>query len=171
MKYFRWLLTTGDWVVTLLGMGAVLAMVGLFLFILLDILSRIFVFPLAGTAEITELLLGACALLALGYTQQAGMHVRVMVVISRLLPKYQAMIDVCVDVISVALFGLITWKVAKMAYVLWRSKTWTYGTIELPQWIGSFLAALGCASLALAVLIGLLSRIARSSVNKKQSEV
>ena len=171
MKYFNRLLTAGDFVVTLLGMGAVLATIGLFLFILLDILSRIFVFPLAGTAEITELLLGVSAFLALGYAQQAGMHVRVMLIISRLRPKSQAVIDTCVQLISVALFILITWKVAKIAYVLWRSKTWTYGTIELPQWIASFLAALGCASVALAILIGLLSRVARSSVNKKQGEV
>src|SRR4030067_494520 len=110
MKYFKWFLTRGDFVVSFLGMGAVFATVGLFLFILLDILSRIFLFPLPGTAEITELLLGASAFLALGYTQQAGMHVRVMVIISRLRPKSQAIIDTCVEVISVALFILITWR-------------------------------------------------------------
>ena len=171
MKYFKWLLTGGDFVVSLLGLGAVLATVGLFSFILLDILSRIFLFPLAGTTEITELLLGATAFLALGYAQQAGMHVRVAVVISRLRPKYQAIIDTCVNLISVVLFILITWKVAKITYMLWRSQTWTYGTIELPQWIASFVATVGCASLALAVLIGLLSRIARFSVDEKQGEV
>jgi TRAP-type C4-dicarboxylate transport system permease small subunit len=127
-------------------------MVGLFLFILLDILSRIFVFPLAGTAEITELLLGACALLALGYTQQAGMHVRVMVIISRLRPKYQAIIETWVDVIWWHCLASSRGKSPNGVCAL-AIETWTYGTIELPQWIGS-LAALGCASLALAVLMG-----------------
>ena len=168
MKYVAGFVTGGNLVVSLLGLGAVFAMFGLFLFVLLDILSRIFIFPLAGTTEITELLLGASAFLSLGYAQQAGMHVRVAVITSRLRPKSKAIIDAFVDVISVALFTLITWYVAKATYEMWEAKTAGYGTIQLPDWVGSFMAMLGCTTLGLAVLIGLVSRIARLSANQEK---
>jgi len=171
MRCFKWFLSGIEFVVRLFGLGAVVATFGLFIFILLDILSRIFLFPLEGTAEISELLLGGSAFLALGYTQRAGMHVRVTALISRLRPKWQAVTDICVELITVALFVLIIWKIGEVTYELWQSQTWSYGTIALPRWIASFMATLGCASLALAVLIGLLPRIGSFMGNRKYGRV
>lgn len=171
MRCMKRLIAAADFVVSLFGAGGILATLSLVIFIILDILSRILLFPLEGTAEVSELLLGAGTFLALGYAHQAGMHVRVTVFISRLPPRAQAITNTCVEVLTVAMFGLITWKAAKITYKLWQSQAATYGTIELPQWIGMFLATLGFFSLTLAVLVKMISFIGNGSGNRKQREV
>ena len=169
IRYLRGFLGGANLVLSLFGLGAVLSMFGLFVFVLLDILSRIFLFPLPGTAEVSEQLVGCIAFLAFGYTQRAGAHVRVTAFVSKLRPKWQAITAICVDLILVAMFILITWKVGKTAYQLFLSQARTFGTVELPRWIAYFIATLGCASLALAILIELPSRIAGLQGNGKQS--
>ena len=169
LGYLRGFLGGANLVLSLFGLVAVLSMFSLFVFVILDILSRIFLFPFAGTVEVSEQLLGCIAFLAFGYTQRAGAHVRVTAFTSKLPPKWQAIMATCVDLIVVAIIILITWTVGKTAFQLGLSQALTFGTVELPRWIAYFIATLGCASIALAILIGLMSPIARIPGNGKKS--
>ena len=167
MKFLRQCLKGFDLFVLFCNKIAIASIFGLFLFIILSILSRLLLFHLEGTAEISELLLGGVGFLALGYAQREGVHVKVGAVISLLPSKWQSIAGICVEIILVALFGLITWKVGQTTYLLWQTKASTYGTIELPKWIASFIATIGLASLGFASLSAFLSSVTNSVAGTK----
>ena len=159
MKFLRLFLKGIDLFVMFCNKIAILAVFALFLFIVLNMLSRLLVFQLEGTAEISELLLGGASFLALGYAQREGVHVKADAALSLLPSRWQSIIRIFVEMTLVALFALITWKLGETAYKFWQTKACTYGTIELPKWIANCIASFGFASLGLASLSSLLTGV------------
>lgn len=148
-----------DLAISVIGTVAVVAITALGVFVILDILSRLLLFPLRGTMELCGLFLAIGVFLAFGYAQRAGMHVRVTTLISRLPLRWQAILDIFVDLLIMALFALVLWKIGEVGYHYWQSQTWYHATLPLPMWIENFVAAVGFACCFLVSLIELLSRV------------
>jgi TRAP-type C4-dicarboxylate transport system permease small subunit len=159
MKSLRLCLKGIDLFVLFCNKIAIVAVFALFVFIVLNILSRLLLFQLEGTAEISELLLGGVSFLALGYAQRERAHVKAVAALSLLPSKWQSIIGIFIEMILLAMFVLITWKMGQSTYKFWQTKACTYGTIELPKWIANFIASIGFASLGLTSLSSLVTGI------------
>lgn len=119
----------------------------------LDVFLRfLFNSPIAGTVELTELMLVVVALFGMAYVGIKKGHVRVELIISRLSPRVQAFINAIISIVSSILFFLITWQSAVHAKAIAvRNLTTTVLYIPIPPFV--LVVAFGSALFALVFLI------------------
>jgi len=117
-----------------------------------EMVFRMFGYPMAGTVETIGWLAAMTTAFALGYTQIHQGHVSISLFTERLKPRTRAVVNMLVYLISTALFVIVTWHVFRHAGVLKEtgSLSETMKVIVYP-WV--YLASLGCAGLALALLV------------------
>ncbi|GIX49277.1 MAG: hypothetical protein KatS3mg131_3488 [Candidatus Tectimicrobiota bacterium] len=113
--------------------GAV-ALAGMMGLTFADVVGRFFFNrPIVGTVEVTELLMGLLIYGGLGYTTVTRGHIRVDLVITRLSPRRQALLDVLTLGLGVTFSLLISWQLWRKALdtaalgdltQLWRLPVW-----------------------------------------------
>ena len=124
------------------------------------IMVKVYV-PFAGTAEVVCFLAALVAAFALGYTQIHRGHTRVDILVSRFPPRVQSIIDSIMFFVGMALFGVATWQIVKLA-----SRYWGLGSVSETLYIVFFpliyAVALGCALLCLVLLLDFLKSMAQA---------
>jgi TRAP-type C4-dicarboxylate transport system permease small subunit len=120
-----------------------------------EMVLRMFGRPMAGTVETIGWLAAVTTAFALGYTQVHQGHVSIDLFTARLGSRSQVVVSMLVNLISAALFVIMTWNVFGYAGVLREtgSLSETMKVIVYP-WV--YLVSLGCAGLALALLVDFL---------------
>ena len=120
-----------------------------------EMVLRMFGHPMAGTVETIGWLAAITTAFALGYTQIYQGHVSIDLLTGRLSSRSQAVLGMLVNLVSAVLFVVMTWKIFEYAGVLREtgSRSETMKVIVYP-WV--YLVSLGCAGLALALLVGFL---------------
>ena len=118
--------------------------------------------PLAGLADGVGLLAAIVIALALVYTQIKRGHVAIDVVMMRFSLRVQAITDSIIYLISMALFGIIAWQVARLA-----GHYWEIGSISISLWNIVFfpityVVAFGCALISLVLLVDFLKSLAQA---------
>lgn len=142
--------------------GAIIAMALLVLMVLLIVadvnLRRFFDAPIAGSFEVTRLILGTVVFFALAYCAVQGGHIVVDVVVSRFPQRAQSSIALIIHLCSVVIMGLISWqlflhamKVKDMGEVTAIWEIWLYPFV--------FLAALGSTLVTIVFLIQFLHAV------------
>lgn len=136
--------------------GAFLAGLAIFAMMLVgaaDVVG-LFVFnsPLPGAFEITETLLVASVFLALALAQAKGRHIRVDVFL-RLLPRpARRALDLAGQLLTAALFGLISWMSWDVAAGSLAVGEYSAGLIHFPVWPARVALALGASLMTLQTL-------------------
>ncbi len=120
-----------------------------------EMVLRMFGKPMAGTVETIGWLAAVTTAFALGYTQVHQGHVSIDLFTSRLGLRSQMVVGMLVNLVSAALFVIVTWNVFRYAGVLREtgSLSETMKVIVYP-WV--YLVSLGCAGLTLALLVDFL---------------
>jgi TRAP-type C4-dicarboxylate transport system permease small subunit len=127
-------------------------LVALLALVALDIVLRQFGgSSIRGSAEIAELLLPACAYLAMAYTQLHGGHVASTVVTDRLPRRLAAWVHGLGLVVATAFLAALASLAARSAWHSWEVSEERYGLLSLPLWPGRAAIALGLVGLALEV--------------------
>ena len=118
------------------------------------ILRRFFDAPIAGTFELSKLMLGIIVFFTLAYCAVHGGHIVVDVIVSRFPRRAQSSISIIIHLCSVVIMGLISWrlflhamKVQDMGEVTAILEVWLYPFV--------FLAALGSTLITIVFLIQL----------------
>jgi TRAP-type C4-dicarboxylate transport system permease small subunit len=142
-----------DMAIRILSIGGGLATIGLFLFILTAIASRIFKFHFEGQVEFATLFLATIACCSLGYAMLTRTHVRVEAFFERLPPKLQKYLEGINHLLAIVFFGIITYSTAVSAHNYWVRMVYTEGTLSIPKWIASSIISLGCLFMVIALLI------------------
>jgi TRAP-type C4-dicarboxylate transport system permease small subunit len=129
-----------------------LALIAMMLVTVGEMVFRMFGKPMAGTIEVIAWLAAVTTAFALGYTQIYQGHVSIDILVNRLAPRPRAVVNMLVNLASVALFTIITWHVFRHAGVLKHSGSLseTMKVIVYP-WV--YLVSLGCAGLALVLAV------------------
>ena len=110
----------------------VICLAGMMLLTCADVVCRAFGHPIFGAVEIVGFLSTLTVVMALPYTHQQKAHIGVEMLV-RLFPvKTQAVIELCTGVLSMALMGLITWRMADYAYTMQASGEVSI-SLELPE--------------------------------------
>ena len=117
--------------------------------------------PFVGTAEVISYLAALVAAFALGYTQIHRGHTVVDIMVSRFPPRAQAIVDSVMFFIGLALFGVATWQVVKLA-----SRYWELGSLSETLYIIFFpfiyLVGIGCAFFCLVLFLDFLKSVVRA---------
>ena len=151
-------------------MGTVVAIFGLFVLIFLDMTLRTAIgFSIEGAIEVSEYILIAIGFLGLGYAQLSGDHVNVDIIVRKLSPKIQLIINILILLALILFFIIMGHQIGKEAYTSWITKEYRPGTtLLIPTWPPKFVAFLGTYVLVLSFLVQL-SRIITDLIKKGNS--
>lgn len=129
------------------------------LFSVTDMVMRGFGITVAGSYEVIGWLSAAAMALALGTVQRHKGHVAMELAVVRMGRRSRAITEALMALISLALFAIVAFYVARYGRVLHEtgSLSETLRVIVYP-WV--YVVALGCAGLTLALLVDFLRSIA-----------
>ena len=107
--------------------------------------------PIPGTFELTEFMLAVAVLTAIGHTQVKREHISIDLVIVMFPPRVRAIIDSVTNLLSLAIFVLVTWQTIKYAQLLYASND-VSAVLRLPVYPFLIVAATGTFVFCLAML-------------------
>ncbi|MCD6074979.1 MAG: transporter small permease [Rhodospirillales bacterium] len=124
------------------GAALILATIGLMTFC--DVVLRyVFSRPFNFTVEFTEIMMGLMVFLAIGLATHEKRHIGVDAVTMRLSPKSNALIDLIMSIIALAMSCVLVWQLFLKAGVLLQKGDYTQ-IQKLPYWPGAYIMACGC---------------------------
>lgn len=161
MKYLERTLKGTESLAWVFMVGAMVAIVSLFLLVIMDIVARAMIgLSLEGEVEFSEYMLVAIAFLGLGYAQLTGTHVRVEAILSRFRPRVQTIINILILLLVTVLFIIMTQQIGQEAYRVWIERIYHPGmTMLIPTWPPFVVAFIGCILLILSFLTQLFRNI------------
>jgi TRAP-type C4-dicarboxylate transport system permease small subunit len=99
-----------DWLIKLLRLIGAMALVGMMMLTSVDVLMRGFGHPIFGAVDMVGLLAVVVLACAMPYTHVEGGHVGVDLLVMKMSPRSQAVVDTVTSLISLVLFALVTWQ-------------------------------------------------------------
>lgn len=116
-----------------------------------NIVLRFFRLPISGTFELMGFLGAVTVAFALGYTQRAGGHIAVDVLVHTYPARMRCLVQFLNSLVCAAFFGLVTWQTAAWATTLVRTGEVTE-TLRIIYYPFTYAVALGCGTLGLVCL-------------------
>ena len=105
---------------------------------LFDVIGRAFDYPITGSVEVTELIMGLMIYLGVGYTTFLRGHIRVDILITNFSPRTQAILDSFTGIVALGITVLISWHLFRLASGLidnndttqiWEISLWPFGFV------------------------------------------
>jgi TRAP-type C4-dicarboxylate transport system permease small subunit len=97
-----------------------------------DVVGRFFGHPVFGSVELVSFMATLSVAMALPYTHKVGGHVGVEIIVRLVSERKQAVIGICTGILSLALFSIVTWRMATYARTMQLSGEVSMN-LELPQ--------------------------------------
>jgi TRAP-type C4-dicarboxylate transport system permease small subunit len=147
-----------DWVVEKMKTIGAACLVGMTLLTCVDVVGRFFRHPIFGSVELVGFMATIAVAMALPYTHKIDGHVGVEIAVRLLSERAQAVIAVCTRILSLALFVLITWRMAVYAHTIQVSGEVSMN-LEFPEYAIIYLLAFCLLVFSLVILMDLLNHI------------
>ncbi len=126
-------------------------LVGMTVLTCADVVGRFFRRPIFGSVEIVGFMATLAVAMALPYTHQMKGHIGVEILVRRLAPRTQRIVDICTGLLSLALFGIVTWRMATYAHTIQESGEVSMN-LELPEYMVIYIVAFCFAVFTLIIL-------------------
>jgi len=153
-RVVRLLSKSGDRIAQLAAVVMMLIVVG-------NIVSRFVGKPIFGTYDYVCFIAVIMVALALAYCAVQRGHISVELVVARLPQRAQGIIGSITGILSLGIFGLITWQCVVLANDMWRLGETTM-TALLPFYPYIYVTAFGCALLCLVILGDLIKSLVKA---------
>ena len=127
------------------------ALTGMMLLTVVDVIGRFFRHPIFGSVELVGFLAAVTVAAALPYTYKAGSHVGVEIVVRLLSEKAQTLIDIFTRVLSLILFGVVTWQMFDYAADI-RKTGEVSMNLEFPTYYVVYMLAFGLLLFSVTIL-------------------
>jgi TRAP-type C4-dicarboxylate transport system permease small subunit len=149
MKDKLWLIVDKTMVaMKIVGAGC---LIGMTLLTCADVVGRFFRHPIFGSVEIVGFMATLAVAMALPFTHQIKGHIGVELLVRTLSERTQGIVDICTGLLSLALFGIVTWRMAVYARTMQQSGEVSMN-LELPEYIVIYIVAFCFAILTLIIL-------------------
>ena len=122
------------WVIDRLTQLGMLCLLGMTFLTCIDVVGRFFGYPVFGSVELVGFMATLAVAMALPYTHQVRGHIGVELVVRMLSIRTQAIIELCTSILSLILFGLVTWRIAVYAATMQKSGEVSM-SLEFPEYI------------------------------------
>lgn len=143
------------------GIGITLLLAMMLLMVVDVFLRRIFNRPLTGSFELVQFMLVTIVYSAAAYATCKKAHISIDLLTSRLPDKTKALIESITLLLSLFLFGLVTFRNLIRAAELCRDGT-TSVLLSIPLYPFYYVVAFGCAILSLVLLIQLMESVKKA---------
>ncbi|MEZ5657379.1 MAG: TRAP transporter small permease [Burkholderiaceae bacterium] len=130
---------------------AMICFVAIMVLVSVDVILRnLLGTSITGTLEISEFLQGIAVFLGLAMTFRRGSHIAADLIVDRLSKRTQARLDLLTNLISLAVFGLMTWAMFKIALAPGAAREISE-LLELPTQPFKVVAGLGVALMCVEI--------------------
>ena len=131
---------------------AALSMVGVLVMVLLSIISRQLQFHVPGTDAYAGYAMAAAGFLALAHTLKRNEHIRVTLILGRLVGRAKHGLEMWALTAAVLLAGLFAVYSVRLAWVSWSIHDISTGNDATPLWIPQLAMAIGTLVLLVAFM-------------------
>jgi TRAP-type C4-dicarboxylate transport system permease small subunit len=121
-----------EWIMYRLRTIGAACLVGMMGLTCADVVGRFFGHPVFGSVELVSFMATLSVAMALPYTHKVGGHVGVELSVRLVSERKQAVIGICTGILSLALFSIVTWRMATYARTMQLSGEVSMN-LELPQ--------------------------------------
>lgn len=135
----------------LIGAGLLIIMA---LLTCVDVVGRFFRHPVFGSIELMSFMGALAVAMVLSDAHTSKSHIGVEIFVMKLPKKFRLMIDFCTNLISLVLFGLVTWKMSEYSLKVMESGEVSMN-LELPEYLIISVVAFGFVIFALTIVKGL----------------
>lgn len=119
----------------------------------------LFVRPVQGTIEISQLMMAYVILLGLAYALIKGQHVRVTLVLDRLPFKLRLAAEIVTDVAGIFFCSLLLWGSWEMFWASWVTKELVPAAIYLVYWPSKVVMPIGFFFMTIEFLVYLIRHL------------
>lgn len=144
---------------TVCGVVSGLALVGIVVFVLIQIVARPLGIVVSWSAEFAGYAMAASSFMGLAYTLNTGGHIRVNLLADRLPHSWQRWLERLCLVMASGIVGFFAWHSVAMAYDSYQFNEMGQGIIAVPLWIPQLWMALGVACLWLTLVDNLVTHL------------
>jgi TRAP-type C4-dicarboxylate transport system permease small subunit len=147
---------------TFFGVIAGLAILVMILSTTIDTTLRyVFSRPIPGVFELNEVILVVCVFMGLAWTQIERGHIRVVLILRKLPPKWIVVVDLLVWVICFVLITFFGIQSAKEALHSFHIHEFRWGSVQMPIWWAKALVPIGFWMMSLQLIIDIWTDIYR----------
>ncbi len=137
------------------------ALTGMMLVTCVDVIFRYFDRPIFGAVEVVSFLATLVLACAMPSTHFEKGHVGVDLIVRRLKPAHQALVDTFTSGISTVLFGLVSWQMFLYAQEIRRTGEVSM-SLQFPTYFIVFLVALAFLGLTAVIFVGFLNHLKKA---------
>jgi TRAP-type C4-dicarboxylate transport system permease small subunit len=119
-----------------------------------DVVGRLFRHPVFGSIELMSLMGAVAVAMALPYTHAVRGHIGVEIVIDKLPRTLRLVIEVITQLLSLVLFGIVTWKMFEYSIKMMESGEVSMN-LELPEYLIIGVVGLGFVMFTLTIIKGI----------------
>jgi len=116
------------------------------------VLRYVFNSPLPGVFVLCEMLMVGAVYLSVAYVQQQRGHVRVDIIIDKLVGTPRITLELAVLILSLAGFAIMVWQTGRYAWDAWITDDHSMGLIEYPYWPAKSILTIGVVLLCLRLV-------------------
>lgn len=109
--------------------------------------------PIRWAIDLSESLMLGIVFLSLSYTQAKKEHVGVGVLWDRMSPRVQVWLNLVAWLLSLAVFAIVTWQAADIAYGSALIREHKFGLVAFPIWPAKILIPLGSGLLCARLVV------------------
>lgn len=147
-----------DWITDLLKKIGGFCLVGMMALTCADVIGRIFGHPILGSVELVTVMATTAIAMGLAYTHESKGHVGVEILVRLLSPRVQTMIELGTNILSLCLFGIVTWRMFLYAHDLYKTGEETVN-LELPEFAFVYALSICLVVFTLTILRDLFENI------------
>ena len=149
-----------DWVNTALKVLGAACLVGMMALTCVDVVGRYFGHPIFGSVELVIFMATLDTALALPYTHEVKGHIGVEIFVRLFSERTQNLFDICTNLATLVLMGLITWRMTLYAGTMWESGQVSM-SLEFPEHTIIYAVAFCFLVFSLMVVKDILSGLSR----------
>ena len=124
-------------------------------------LRYIFARPIPGVFELNEVILVVCVFMGLAWTQIERGHIRVILLLRKLPPKWTVVIDLVVWILCFVFLIIIGIQSSREALHSYHIREFRWGAVQMPIWWAKALVPIGCWMMCGQLLIDIWTDISR----------
>ncbi len=124
---------------------------GMALLTCLDVIGRLFKYPIFGTVELVSFMGAIAIACSLPFTHQERGHIGVELFIRKLPRKVRLIIELCTELLSLALFILVSWRMFLFSISMEESGELSMN-LQLPEYAVVFILACGFVIFVLVII-------------------
>ena len=151
-----------DWLVVGVKRVGAVCLAGMMVVTVIDVVTRGLGRPIFGLVEIVSLLAVVVLASAMPATHVENGHVGVGLLLHRLKPRTQALVDGITGVLGTFLFVVVTWQMIVYAGVIRRSGEVSM-SLQLPTYLLIYAVAVAFGVLALVILVSAIDNFRKAA--------